>query len=248
MRFDVYFSPVELPPGALSGAVVAVIDVLRASTTIAVALANDAKAVIPFDEADEAVDHAKQFQRGEVLLAGERKMLPISGFDLGNSPQTFTKDIVGGKPVLLTTTNGTHALLAVQSARETVVASYVNCSAVSALLRSAARSDNNLAIICAGRERHFSLEDAACAGRYVNSVTKNIPDIVLNDAARACARLDHDYGENLQTLFLDSSHGQALSDAGFGDDLAVCAHVDAYPVVPVYADRQITRLGNDRGR
>jgi 2-phosphosulfolactate phosphatase len=248
MRFDVYFSPTELPTGALNGSVVAVIDVLRASTTIAVALANNAKAVIPFDEADEAVDHAKQFQRGEVLLAGERKMLPISGFDLGNSPQEFTEQVVAGKPVLLTTTNGTHALLAVQSARETVVASYVNCSAVSALLRSAARSGNNVAIICAGRERHFSLEDAACAGRYVNAVTKGLSEVVLNDGARACSRLDKDYGDNLEMLFLDSSHGQALSQAGFAKDLAVCAQVDAYSVVPVYADRQITRLGNDRGR
>jgi len=247
VRLHVYLTPGELQPGALHGSVVAVIDVLRASTSIAVALSHGAKAVIPFEDPDDVVTSAKQFRRGDVCLAGERKMLRIPGFDCGNSPSEFTAETVRGKPVLFTSTNGTHALLHTQGARETIVASYVNCSAASALLRAAARSGHDIAILCAGHDRHFALEDAGCAGRFVSLITERVPEINLNDAARACALIDTTYGNDIQALFLDAAHGRALNAAGFGDDLALCAQLDAFPVVPVYADRHITKLGTDRG-
>jgi len=243
MRLDVYLTPGEVVPGALNGAVVAVIDTLRASTTIAVALARGARAVIPFLGTDEVAERAHQFERAEVRLAGERKMLPIPGFDLGNSPTQFAADTVGGKTVLLSTTNGTYALLSVQGARDIVVASYVNWSAVTSLLRTALRSEAHVAIVCAGQDRHFALEDAGCAGRFVRSVTRRFGDVTLNDAAHACALLDRKYGDNIQALFHDSAHGRALIAAGFGDDLAACAQMDAFPVVPVFTERHIVSLG-----
>jgi 2-phosphosulfolactate phosphatase len=240
-------SPGELAPGDVQGRVVAVIDVLRASTSIAVALANGAKTVIPVEDVDEAMTRAKQFDRAEVKTAGERKMLPIPGFDLGNSPREFSAERVAGCTVIITTTNGTRALMALQGARDIVVASYVNHSAVSAMLRAAARS-NDILIVCAGTEGHFSLEDAACAGRYVRSITQGNASIMVNDAAHACALIDGRYGDNISEIFKDSSHGSALAAAGFGEDLVACAQLDSHPVVPVYQDRQITRIGPDRAR
>jgi phosphosulfolactate phosphohydrolase-like enzyme len=71
---------------------------------------------------------------------------------------------------------------------------------------------------------------------------------VTNDAALACALLDRKYGDNVQKIFKDSSHGKALAEAGFGDDLVACAQVDSHAVVPIYQDKQITRLGPDRER
>ena len=247
MRVDVLFGGQQLAPGEANGRVVAVIDVLRASTSIAVALANGARAVIPFDSGEEAIQRSKSFDRGDVKLAGERKMLPIPGFDLGNSPLEFTREAVNGKTVLMTTTNGTGALTAVQGARDVVVASYVNLSVVLAMLRAAVRGGADVAIICAGRERQFSLEDAACAGRYARYIAKRISNAQLNDAALACTMIDRRYGENLSRLFTASTHGRALAEAGFGEDLLVCAAVDSYPVVPIYQERQITKLGPERG-
>ena len=106
------------------------IDVLRASTTIAAALANGARAVVPVESSDAAVTRAKAFERTDVLLAGERKTKPIPGFDLGNSPREFTRDAVEGKTVLMTTTNGTPAIMNTPGARDVVIASYVNYTAV----------------------------------------------------------------------------------------------------------------------
>ena len=104
-----------------------------------------------------------------MLLAGERRMHPIPGFDLGNSPREFTREAVEGKTVLLTTTNGTHGARWRCRARVTwSSASYVNFTAVLAMLRAALRGGTDIAIVCAGRDRQFALEDAACAGRYVH--------------------------------------------------------------------------------
>ena len=156
MRIDVLFGVQQLTPQDVQGRVVAVIDVLRASTTIAVGLSNGARAVMPMESSDEAVTRSKQFERGAVLLAGERRMLKMDGFDLGNSPIEHSRDAVEGKTVLLATTNGTKALLAVQGARDVVVASYVNLSAVSTMLRTAVRGGADITLVCAGQDRQFA--------------------------------------------------------------------------------------------
>ena len=247
MKVEVHMSP-RPAPGDVQGKVVAVVDVLRASTTIAIALANGARAVVPFESLDDALTRSRQLDRSEFILAGERKNLAIEGFDMGNSPIEFTSEAVAGRNIFMTTTNGTRALMGLQGARDVVVASYVNHSAVSAMLRAAVRADADILIVCAGEEGHFSLEDAACAGRYVRTITKQNASIATNDAAFACALIDRKYGDNITKIFKDSSHGKALAEAGFADDLVACAAVDSHPVVPIYQDKQITRLGPDRER
>jgi len=176
-------------------------------------------------------------------------MLAIPGFDLGNSPAEFTPEAVGGRTVLMTTSNGTGTMLAAaQGARDVVVASYVNFSAVLAMLRVAARGGADVSIVCAGRERQFSLEDAACAGRYARAIARRLTSIEYNDAAFAAMLIDAKYKDSIGRVFTDSVHGRALAEAGFAEDLALCARIDAFPVVPLYADRQITKLGPDRER
>lgn len=248
MRVDVLFGAAQLPAALIAGRIVAVVDVLRASTTIAVALANGAKNVVPLESPDEVILRSKAFERAAVRLCGERRMLPVSGFDGGNSPREFSRDAVDGKTVLLTTTNGTAAILATQGARDVVVASYVNFSAVLAMLRAGLRGGADVAIICAGQDRQFALEDAACAGRYARQIASRIAEIETNDGARASILLDKRYGDRLDRLFADSAHGVALAQAGFTGDLEVCAAVDAYPVIPLYQDRSITKLGPERER
>jgi 2-phosphosulfolactate phosphatase len=248
VRVDVLFGVQQLTPQDVQGRVVAMIDVLRASTTIAVALHNGAKAIIPLEGSEEVVTRSKQFERASVLLAGERRMLRMEGFDLGNSPLEHTPEAVGGKTVLLTTTNGTKALLAVQGARDVLVASYVNLAAACAMLRAALRGGADLTIVCAGHDRQFALEDAACAGRIVHHVSKRLSAVDVNDAALAASLIDRKYGDNLMRLFKTAAHGRALAAAGFEGDLAACAAVDSYSVVPIYQDRQITMLGPDRER
>jgi 2-phosphosulfolactate phosphatase len=246
VQIDVFFGPAGLTPADLAGRAVAVIDVLRASTSIAVALDNGAKAVVPFDKSDDVVTRAKQFEKSDVRLAGERKSLPISGFDLGNSPREFTREAVENKTILMSTTNGTGAVTAAQGARDVVVASYVNFSTCLSFLRAALRAGTDVVLLCAGQDRRFALEDAACAGRYAHNISKRLNGVTLNDGAQACVLIDKKYGDNLLKLFDASSHGRHLKESGFAEDLAICAAIDSHGVLPVYQDRQITRLGADR--
>jgi 2-phosphosulfolactate phosphatase len=248
MRLEVYFSPIQVPQSAVTGKVVAMIDVLRASSSIAAALANGARTVLPFDSAEEAITRAKSFDRKEIVLAGERRMLPIAGFDLGNSPLEYTSEVVEGRTILLTTTNGTAAVSSVQGARDIFVASYVNFTAVMSVLRTAVHGGAEVVLLCAGRERAFALEDAACAGRFVRHLTGGESSVDLNDSALAAMLIEKRYGDRIDTVFADAEHGQALREAGFAADLVACAQLDAYPVIPVYQDRQITKIGPDRER
>jgi 2-phosphosulfolactate phosphatase len=249
VRIDVFFGTSGLTAGDVTGRVVVIVDVLRASTTIATALANGARTVIPLENTDEVVKRAKAFDRSEVRLAGERQMRPIAGFDLGNSPREFTRETIEGKTVLLSTTNGTAAIAALQgSPRDVVIGSYVNFSAVLAMLRAALRGGTDIVILCAGSERQFSLEDSACAGRFVRQAMRRRSEISINDAALAAMLMDRRYSDNLMRLFSASAHGRALSEAGYGEDLSACAAIDSYPVIPIYQDRQITKLGPERAR
>lgn len=248
MRLDVYFGGAELSPAETQGRVVLVLDVLRASTSIAVALANGARAIVPCDSADEAISLSRSFERSDVRLAGEMRMLPIPGFDLGNSPGDFSQAAVEGKTIFLATTNGTRLLSGIQGARDVLVGAFVNYRAVLAMLRTAARAGADIAIACAGRDRKFALEDAVCAGRYVRGIRRRLTNIDVNDAARVAALLDRRYGADVDAALRESEHGRALVEAGFAADVALCAAVDSIPILPVYADRQITRLGTERGR
>jgi 2-phosphosulfolactate phosphatase len=247
-RIDVFFGPHEIVPADMTNRVVAVVDVLRASTSVTVALANGARAVIPLASSEEVISRAKSLARSEVKLAGERKMQPIAGFDMGNSPREFSREAVEGKTILMSTTNGTAAILAVQGARDVVIGSYVNFSAVLSMLRAALRGGADVAILCAGQDKRFALEDAACAGLFVTQITAKHSKAEINDAAQAAMLIDKKYGSNLKRLLRLSAHGAALAEAGFADDLAICGELDAHPVVPVFQDRQITKLGTERVR
>lgn len=241
MRLEVFLAPSELSPTALDGRVVAVIDVLRATTTIAAALHAGARTVIPFLETEDAVRTARQYERGEVKLAGERHMVAVSGFDLGNSPLEFTTAAVGQQTVLLTTTNGTRALLAADDAKAVYVASYANFTVTLAQLQAALDAQHPVAIVCAASEGTVSLEDSACAGRFVRALRSANPALEINDGALISELVAVRYGDDRAELFTDATHGRALQAAGFTDDLRACASLDLYPVVAEYSERAIVR-------
>lgn len=246
MRIDVHFNGSSTPGGQhdLHDRVVLVVDVLRASTSIAAALNNGARAIIPFEGVDEAITRARALERSDVLLAGERKMAPIRGFQLGNSPKEFTADVVSGKTIVMTTTNGTAALAATVGASEVIVGCFANYSAVLAWLRAAARAGKSITIVCAGTNGRFALEDAICAGRYVRGIARRGIQAELGDAASVAAIIDRRVGGDLVAVLRASEHGRALIEAGHGDDVTYCGTMNTNPVVPVYRDRQVVRLGD----
>jgi len=239
MKIDVYFTPLGLNAGDLSGRGVVVIDVLRATSTIVTALAAGAKAVVPAATSEEAVRLTANLERDGIVLAGERRMLKIEGFGLGNSPREMTPEAVGGKTVFLSTTNGTPALVVAQGGDPVLVAAALNFSAVAERAHAVFAQRGELVIVCAGREKQFALEDAYTAGRLIKAVKKGVRKLELNDAAQVALDLAAQQG-GWRDAFAASDAARQLADAGLADDVTFCAQPDRVAVVPVYADRRIT--------
>ena len=164
MTLDVAFSPQELSPGDVTDRTVLVVDVLRATSTICAALHHGARAVVPAADTEEATRLEQALGASDVVLTGERNSVRIPGFQLGNSPREMTPDVVQGKTLVMTTTNGTLALLATAGAREVLVAAAVNLSAAGEHARQALEQHGDLLILCAGRDHGFGLDDAYIAG------------------------------------------------------------------------------------
>lgn len=238
MRLDVLLTPGELVPGELSERTVVVLDVLRASSSIVEALASGARTLYPVGTIEEAIRLANTLGRDQTLLAGERKALPIEGFDLGNSPAEFTSERLSGRMVVMSTTNGTLALAAAAAGGRVTVGSWLNFQAV---VDDIVRDGAEPVFLCAGRDRAFGLDDAVCAGQLAAAVMAARPDDAweLNDGARAAIALAQAYPDPAE-MFPQTAAGRAIIDAGLGDDLAYCAQRDLRDVLPVLQDRQIT--------
>lgn len=239
MKLDVFFTPLGLNAGDLNGRAVVVIDALRATTTIITAIAHGAKAVVPAATSEEAVRLTANLEREGIVLAGERRLQKIEGFALGNSPREMTPETVGGKTVFLATTNGTPALVAVQGSEPVLVGAAVNFAALAERARALFQARQDLAVVCAGRERRFALEDAYTAGRLIRAVKKGARKVALNDAAQVASDLVAKY-RSWSHAFEASEAARLLAEVELGDDVAFAARPDRFDVVPTYADKRIT--------
>jgi 2-phosphosulfolactate phosphatase len=213
MRVDVAFTPAE----AESAPLAIVVDVLRATSTIAQALASGYERVYCAAEVDEAL--ALREQLGEGLLGGERNAVQIEGFDVGASPREFL-DEPRSSTVIFSTTNGTRTILrAAAHSREVLLGSLLNLDAV---VGAARERGEDVLIVCAGFQGTFALDDAYCAGRIVQLLGGEAADAAK--AADAIARAWPDAHEGL----LARTYGPP----GLEKDIAFCAQVSVLDVVP----------------
>jgi 2-phosphosulfolactate phosphatase len=227
----------RMPPGATAGGIAVVIDVLRASTTIVTALAHGAAVVLPRRSIDDA--RAAAAARAGALLGGERGGLKIAGFDLGNSPAEYTADRVAGKPVVITTTNGTLALAACREAVEVLVGAIVNRSAVAATARrlAAARGCDAIHLVCAGTDGQVTDEDVLAAGAILDAAGRDeeldAAALAARDRFRALATAGRQgLEQRIATAFRTCRGGENLIALGMEADLAAAAAIDSLAIVP----------------
>jgi 2-phosphosulfolactate phosphatase len=241
MRLDVAFTPMGLPAGEVQGRTVFVIDILRATTAMCAALSHGAKALIPVAATEEALRLAQTIGSADVLLAGEKNCVRIPGFHLGNSPLEMTEAAVRGKTLIVTTTNGTKALLACQGAGAVFAVAAANLTVAAEKAHEVLERDKRVMIVCAGRDGAFALDDAYCAGRLVATVLGGRrPRRGLNDAAIASLDLVRRYGDGWERPLTYSRAGRQLVKLGFRADVLDAARVDAYPVLPHFHERRVT--------
>lgn len=243
MRIDVAFTPVGLNPAEVHGRTVFVVDILRATTVMCAALYHGAKALIPVASTEEALRLAQTIGKSEVLLAGERNCQRINGFHLGNSPLEMTEHAVKGKTIIVTTSNGTKALLACQGAGAVFPAAAANLSVAAERAREAVDAGQRILIVCAGRSEAFALDDAYCAGRLVAATLGDRKARHgINDAALASLDLVRRYGDGWDRPLARSRGGRELVKQGFGADVRDAARLDAYPVLAQFHERRVTLM------
>lgn len=230
MQVEVFFTPHQVDEMFLRDKTVVVIDVLRASTTIATALYNGAKEVIPVTTVESAMKIVGNLFGDVTLLGGERNGKMIEGFNLGNSPIEYVEERVKGKSIVFSTTNGSQAMVKARYAKEMIVMGFVNISSVAEFLREPER---DIAIVCAGRGGYFSMEDSVCGGMLIQKlIDEDRNKIECGDAGAASLVLYKNQGRALYKMLKNSEHGQYLEEIGFADDVRFCAEVDSVPVVP----------------
>jgi 2-phosphosulfolactate phosphatase len=242
MRINVCLTPGHVDELQLRDKNVVVIDVLRAATTITVALANGAKEVIPVDSVETAVKLSASLFGDVVLLGGERGGKMIEGFHLGNSPSEYIESVVKGKSIVFTTTNGAPAISKGRYAKHMAIGSFVNVRRVADFIKSI---NEDFIIVCAGNQSAvggFSLEDTVCAGMIVDRLRRTSPDSAeLSDSASAALTLYRSQARNIMKMLQESEHGLELARIGFKEDLKTCASIDSIPVLPVLSGSVIRR-------
>lgn len=228
-------SPALLNLYDVSSSIVVIIDVLRATSTIAAALHNGAKSIIPVDSVAECIRLGKQM---DVITAGERDGKIAEGLEYGNSPFTYPPQFIKGKTLVLTTTNGTkllHMALS-ENAKAIITGSFPNLSAVCNYL---IEQKQNVILACAAWKDKINLEDTLFAGAVVERIKENFS--INCDASKMAENLYSIAKDDLYEFMKknDASHYHRLTNFGLEKDIRYCLTIDVDNILPIYKDGRL---------
>jgi 2-phosphosulfolactate phosphatase len=230
MKVDVVFLPSALKPDHMNGKAVAVFDVLRATTSMTAAVSNGIREIRVFGDLESAAAAGAACPDPH-LICGERHAVKPPGFDLGNSPEAFLSERVGGKVLLMSTTNGTRAIIAAKSAPTVFVAALVNAGAAADALIS---TGLDVTLLCSGTEGEVSLEDILGAGAVIEALGNQGAEVqLISDSAQVADFTFQSRRGDLADALLGSRGGRNVVRAGLTKDIAFCARLDSLSVVGV---------------
>ena len=244
MKLYLYHTPEDTPSDSLPDCAV-VIDVLRATTTIATALDAGAEAVQTFSDIDLLMAESAEWIAEKRLRAGERGGKKVEGFDLGNSPLNCTPEVVRDKRLFLTTTNGTRALQRVAEASTVITAAQINRqAAVNYLLKE---KPATVWLVGSGWQGTYSIEDTACGGAIIDSIVQqsniSLSEIAGNDEIIGAFSLYKQWEDNLLQMFEYSSHGKRLLGLDCHDALEYCSQTDIIDILPIQKEPSVLVKG-----
>jgi 2-phosphosulfolactate phosphatase len=211
---------------------VVVVDILRATSCMTTALAHDVAGITPFAKLEDCL----AMKSKGYITSGERDGKKVDGFDLGNSPFEYMDEGLKGRQIAFTTTNGTLAIAKSTGAREIVIGSFLNLSAVVNYLRTC---ENNILVVCAGWKGKVNLEDTLYAG----AVVELLKDIFIPecDAPTAAQHLYNQAKYDMVDFLKDSSHVRRLAKLNIYKDIQFCLTPDQYDIVPVLKDNVLVK-------
>jgi 2-phosphosulfolactate phosphatase len=232
---DVCLTPALIPLYNVDDYIVVVIDIFRATTSICYGIENGAEAIIPVSQVEEC---SAYLEKGfDYLLAAERNGEVVEGFDFGNSPFSYTKEKVAGKTIVLTTTNGTHALHLSRSAKKIVIGAFINLTAICNWLK---QQDENILLVCSGWKNNFNLEDTLFAGAVVEQLKNS--GVVVDDPALAANDLYNIAKDDLDKYLKKTSHSERLKKLGIDADIEFCLKIDLTTAIPILDGDRLVKL------
>ncbi len=229
MRVDIILTAKEIYPEKVKDKTVVVIDVLRATSVMTTAMANGAKQIIPVMTPEEAFELQEKMGKENVILGGERNAVPIPGFDYGNSPLSYPEEVIKNKTLIITTTNGTRAILNSAGAKKLYVGAFLNDRAIV----EAVKNDEEVILVASGSHNLFTMEDSLCAGKMAYEL-EQLVGAQLSDVAIAMASLYEGYKDDIHIIGSKGRHYKRVREIGDARDLEYCYQSDILNVVPVY--------------
>ena len=222
-------SPALLHLSNLQDAIVVIIDVFRATSTIATALYNGAAKVIPVSAVNECKRLGSELPNA--VTAGEREGKIIEGLQYGNSPAEYSRDFIQGKTLVITTTNGTKLLhmAAANGSAEVITGSFPNLGAVCDYVIS---KNKNLVLGCSGWKDIFNLEDTLFAGAVIDRVKEHFS--IHDDASLMAQQIYKLHQNNLYRFIQHTTHWHRLAAYGLQEDLQYCITTDVANILPIF--------------
>lgn len=230
MEIDVAISVAHLKQEEMKKKCVIVIDSLRATSTILIALKQGCRKVIPVETVGQAL---KYKGKDNVILIGERYSKKVAGFDYGNSPIEINEVNLHNKTVVITSTNGTKALQKVKRAAQIFVGCFLNAQHC---VEQAMRQKRDITFVCAGRRGDFAIEDGLTAGLMIHYMREMKPDICCSDMA---LMLESNYvhqAEHLQSIISQGATGRRLQHIGLKDDIPFCLQINLLQHTGLFLD------------
>ena len=237
MNIDCVFTHEYFNAEIAETSTVIAIDILRATSTIATALANGAKEILPQKEIADAISLAKTLPTA--ILSGERNGDTLEGFDLGNSPLEFTRERINDKSIVCCTTNGTTAITAAIAAPLVLCGSLLNASVTA---QAALAAGNDLILLCSGTNGRVSYDDLIGAGCIIHKIYLQKQQLGLTDAAKLAFQAYMINKQDLLNGLLSSAHGDKLYRCDRREDVAYCAQEDLLATICVYQNGKIISL------
>jgi len=236
MQLHIFFTPAEVasaPAGEHD--VYIIVDVIRATTSLAVIFDQGAAHTFSADSVEQARAAARMVPGR--LLCGERNVQPLPGFDFGNSPTQFAQTNLQGRDLILTTTNGTRAFYACPDTGVRLAGCFYNAHAVTAYaLARAQERDSNINIVCAAEHNYFALDDATCAGYLAQELQHQSPHLQGDDSIQAASALYAAYAPPKLIEYCNSA--RMVINGGLGSDLEFCMRYNASDSVPIVTGRE----------
>lgn len=235
-RVEVCFMPGQYPLYAQDMGIVVVIDVLRATSAMVAAFEHGIDRIIPVATIEEA---AQYIGRSGYIAAAERNGEVVQGFAYGNSPLAYVGQDLRGQTIVMTTTNGTKAINLAKGARQLVIGSFLNLTALSDWL---VRQNDNILLLCSGWKDKFNLEDSVFAGAVMERLLESGKFGVEEDSSIAAKYMYMSARENFMGILKAAPRRRRIQQLHLLPDVKYCLTPDQSDKIPVLRDGELVLM------